>query len=71
MLHQKGGKIGLAHIKFLLRSSNKMAGDCPNSSTAAEKNGIVAQQADYSLAVKGNHPTLYQGLMDFFRGSLV
>lgn len=27
---------------------------------------IVAQQADYCLAVKGNQPTLHQGLIDFF-----
>jgi predicted transposase YbfD/YdcC len=30
----------------------------------AEK--IVAKEADYVLAVKGNQPTLYAGIMDFF-----
>lgn len=28
---------------------------------------IVAQNADYCLAVKGNQPTLHQGLVDFFQ----
>ncbi len=28
--------------------------------------GIVAQQADYVLAVKGNQPTLHEGIMDYF-----
>lgn len=31
---------------------------------------IVAQQADYCLAAKGNQPTLYQGIMDFFEDHL-
>ena len=31
---------------------------------------IVAHDADYCLAVKGNQPTLHQGLMDFFEEHL-
>lgn len=31
---------------------------------------IVAQDADYCLAVKGNQPTLHQGIMDFFEDHL-
>jgi predicted transposase YbfD/YdcC len=31
---------------------------------------IVAQEADYCLAVKGNQPTLHQGLQDFFEDHL-
>jgi predicted transposase YbfD/YdcC len=31
---------------------------------------IVAQAADYCLAVKGNQPTLHQGIMDFFEDHL-
>lgn len=31
---------------------------------------IVAQQGDYCLAVKGNQPTLHQGLMDHFEDHL-
>jgi predicted transposase YbfD/YdcC len=31
---------------------------------------IVAQQADYCLAVKGNQPTLHQGIKDFFEEHL-
>ena len=31
---------------------------------------IVDQKADYCLAVKGNQPTLHQGLMDFFEEHL-
>ena len=31
---------------------------------------IVAQKGDYCLAVKGNQPTLHQGLMDFFEEHL-
>lgn len=31
---------------------------------------IVAKDADYCLAVKGNQPTLHQGLMDFFEDHL-
>jgi predicted transposase YbfD/YdcC len=31
---------------------------------------IVDQEADYCLAVKGNQPTLHQGIMDFFEDHL-
>ena len=31
---------------------------------------IIAKDADYCLAVKGNQPTLHQGLMDFFEDHL-
>jgi predicted transposase YbfD/YdcC len=31
---------------------------------------IVAQDADYCLAVKGNQPTLHQGIIDFFEDHL-
>jgi predicted transposase YbfD/YdcC len=31
---------------------------------------IVAQEADYCLAVKGNQPTLHQGIQDFFEDHL-